>query len=330
MKKIMVVVAMVCLLSFVCANSFAQSMGSWNVFQQNGIQQYSRQNSSSGLLYSVGISRFFNSYASYQFDWPNIPTSPDSRIEYPIDQWFAGVGAQYNATNWALTAQYWFPISHDTQVRFQDSDWGEIIGIPFNVSGKTVFIEMDSKLKGAGLFDVGVQGPAVPQISFLIPVFGYRYQSFSFESSDGFIKSQISRPIWNRDLPGVNFEQTTRYEHLYLGGLLDLPAISVGRTSTFRLVLQADGAWVKAHMSEYRPWGNTYMQIDNATGWCYHLAGNCKYVMLGTVNLDFGIDFKRIDTYNGEWDLVTNNRFGYPARMYSDQLSLTGSVGYLF
>ncbi len=68
----------------------------------------------SGLC-SFGMKKFFNSYTSYQFPNPFPPyQDPLSRLEFPLDQWFAGIKSEYSGGWWALMGEAWTNVSRQS------------------------------------------------------------------------------------------------------------------------------------------------------------------------------------------------------------------------
>ncbi|HTY22285.1 MAG TPA: hypothetical protein VMC85_04090 [Desulfomonilaceae bacterium] len=164
-----------------------------------------------GWYASVKISRMFNSFTSYQFGDPDpsLP-NPDSRLEFPLDQWWYGINAGWRLPLASMTAEYLTNLRQNARPKFQDSDWfqqGERFYLilplfPFlfwvedwgPADQKNIFSESDCLLQdGSYLFDISMDLNLAdlvrPYGNFKVgPVVGYRNQQFLFTTHDGLQK----------------------------------------------------------------------------------------------------------------------------------------------
>ena len=160
-----------------------------------------------GWYASVKISRMFNSFTSYQFGDPDpsLP-NPESRLEFPLDQWWYGINAGWRLPLISMTAEFLTNIRQNAQPKFQDSDWLQqgtrlYLLFPFfwvedwgPSDQKNIFSESDCLLQDwSYLFDISMDLNLTdlvrPHWNFKIgPVVGYRNQQFRFTTHDGLQK----------------------------------------------------------------------------------------------------------------------------------------------
>lgn len=274
----------------------------------------------SGLYASPVVTKFINSFASYQFPDTDTGIDPLSRLEFPIDQWFVGIKAVQSVGGVSVNLEILRNVTEKSSLQMQDSDWEN----PANPGQKTTFSESNSRLKEAWLVDFSadwrVVGPS------LKPVFGARWQTFHFFGGDGFQNSfPIPAPT---PLPGDAFDVRFTFKNLYLGGVANLELTPV------RLGLQADYGWLIAYNVDRHLLRGDRMTAEKADGWCLHLAGSMAVSLSNLCSVWIQGDFKRMRSQSGshQWfddDSVLRQTWD-GAKMWSDQQSVSAGCEFLF
>jgi hypothetical protein len=259
------------------------------------------------------VTKFVNSFASFQFPDPDTGIDPLSRLEFPIDQWFLGLKAVQSIGGVSVNLLVLRNISEKSSLKMQDSDWED----PTNPGQKTTFSESNSRLAEGWLVDFSadwqVFGPR------LKPVFGGRWQTFHFFGGDGFQNSfPVPAPT---PLPGDAFDVRFTFKHLYAGGAANLDLFPV------RLNLQADYGWAIAYNMDRHLLRGDRMTLEKAHGWCFHLAASIAISVSDLCSVWIQGDFTRIRTQNGshEWfdDDGTLRQTWDGAKIWSDQQSVS-------
>ncbi|MGC8657700.1 MAG: omptin family outer membrane protease [Desulfomonilaceae bacterium] len=282
--------------------------------------------------YTIGFKKFFNSYTSYQFPNPFPPEQdPLSRLEFPIDQWFFGGAYIYNAWTWSASLDIWTNINKDSRSQMQDSDWDQE-----NLPGqKSIFSESKCRLKRSWLGDLKfLLKPEVQLFKIVRPIFGVRYQTFSFVTHDG---NQDSIDGYSVDLPGEGIEFDQSFYQYYVGGQLNttLNNVVFSRLLTgLDIGLVVDYALVSAKNQDLhllREGERITTEITN--GHCWHAQATASFPMRDNIRMRLDVDFKRIVT-NGDHQL-TNSFFNVDfsfngSRVWSDQLSAAATAELIF
>lgn len=266
-----------------------------------------------GFYADFVVSKFINSFATYQFPDPDTGIDPLSRLEFPIDQWFIGFKATSNLKGVSVNLEALRNVNENSSFKTQDSDWEN----PANPDQKTTFSETNSRLPEAWLVDVSADW--VMFCSYLRPVLGLRWQTFHFFGGDGFQNSfPIPAPT---PLIGDTFDVRFTFKHFYVGGIADFGPGPVG------LRLQADYAWVTAENADRHLLRGERLTKEKASGWCVHLAASMRFCVTDSVNLWVQGDFKRIKTRKGshDWwdDFGVFQQSWDGAEMWSDQQSVS-------
>jgi hypothetical protein len=211
-----------------------------------------------GWYASLKIVKMFNSFTSYEFGDPD-PTlpSPISRLEFPLDQWWAGISAGWRLPLISINADLLTNFQQNTEPKFQDSDWllqGQRLYLFFPffwvedwgpADQKNIFSDSDCLVNLSSLFDMSMDFNLVelirPYGNFKVgPVVGYRDQRFYFTTHDGLQKvfpetqEVVMIDLLNPDGPGIRtgdfvtflpdelsgdaIKFSQNYQHYYLGG----------------------------------------------------------------------------------------------------------------
>jgi len=276
----------------------------------------------------IGVKKFCNSFTSYQFPNPFPPgQDPLSRLEFPIDQWFLGVGTGYGIGSVVVKFEGWTNANREASLRMQDSDW-ENEADPGN---KSIFSESGCRLNRAWLLDLqfALASPQPLGPVDVRPAVGLRYQRFSFTTRDGV---QFSTAGETLELPGDGIDFDQSFYHLYLGGIFHT-VVDLGRFTprlpSLRIDIQLDYAPVLARNEDLHLLrGGERITVENTRGHCWHASAGSELCFLGQVKTRLDVDFKRIITHGGHQ--LTNNAFLINfsfdgSRVWSDQFSIMAS-----
>lgn len=274
---------------------------------------------------SVGAKKYLNSFTSYQFPNPFPPEQdPLSRLEFPIDQWFAGLIASYGGSAWCVEAQGWINFTREANARMQDSDWSD----ENNPSQKNIFSESGCRLIRGLLFDVRLDvATSLTAPLGIRPVVGWRSEYFRFVTHDGY-QNSLEGDSQSLDGDGIEFRQV--FYHYYLGGMLRTsfaPSSLWPWIPRMRADLQLDYALVNATNEDLHLLrSGDRITRENTRGHCWHAAATMTFTFAENIRGRIEGDFKRVLT-NGSHRLT--NPLGYidfsfdGSRVWSDQASIS-------
>ena len=265
------------------------------------------------------VRRYYQSFADYQFPDPGTGTNPLSRLEFPIDNWFAGLEATGTFGRCTLRASCLTRLEQRTGPPTKDSDWED----PTNPQLVTTYSETKNRVVEGRVVDVGADWKlAKVRRATLGPSLGYRWQTFRFIAGDG-LQTSINPP-GSVPLEGDTFDVRFTFRSVYLGTYASVP---LGRTE---LLLRYDREWGRAvETDRHLLRGNRFTSdTGRTTGW--HVAAGLAHRVSNHVSLRLEWDFRRVraDDANHFW----NEADGTPpeswsgARVYSDQRSFTLST----
>jgi hypothetical protein len=280
--------------------------------------------SQQGFSWQVGARKFFSSFITYQY--PNAQVDPAFTHEWPIDQWFLGLRADYSASTWKAHAELWHNVTRDSNLKHQNSDWGPRPqygpGTPF---GKSIFILGKCVLDKGILGDIGVSYPVLRLGISIAPVFGLRMQRFTFTSYDGDMSSFY--PFLNgRPLPQDMVYLQATIQHYYIGGSLSgIFNLGEGLPS---IELRAQADYAAVNLSGYDDHQGLFPTASSwpirTNGWGGHLAVAAALSMPPNFKISVDFDFNRVRT-NGEIQnvlAVPPTNVYRPLTLWSDQASL--------
>jgi hypothetical protein len=271
-----------------------------------------------GFAVDLGIRKFINSFASYQF-----PYAPgfvgQSRLEFPIDNWFAGVQFSKTYKSMSFNAELWWRLNENIALKMQDSDWEDGA---YPLDQKTAFSQSQNRMPYGYLLDFNADWE-VPYgaVARLKPVVGVRYQKFHFIAGDGYqwalpLSSYPTEPL-NGDVYDVSFT----FLHFYIGAKSCLWLGPLGVT------LQADYAWLKADQVDWHLLRGLWTCTDTGSGYCWHLAASASLPVRNYVSLRLEGDFKRLivaDCSHSWYDQGDPLQSWSGAKVWSDQQSVAG------
>ena len=324
MRRIVAVAGSVILFIFALAQREAKGFeGPWPSLDFSGHSVFSEV--LQGHYYSIGARKYLNSFTSYQFPNPFPPgQDPLSRLEFPIDQWFAGIQTGYAASYWTVEAQGWINLTRDARSRMQDSDWADDAA----PDQKSIFSESRCRMNRGYLLDLRVElAVALTAPIHLRPVLGWRCESFWFTTHDGYQEELDGRSL---DLPGDGIDFRQVFYHYYFGGIFRTD-LNAGRFSPFlpsvRLDLQLDyGLVTAANEDLHLLRTGDRVTKENTRGHCWHVSANAGFILRNSIKARIEADFKRLLT-NGSHRLIN-----YPfeidfsfdgAHVWSDQASIS-------
>jgi hypothetical protein len=271
---------------------------------------------------SLKLRKYVNSFTSYEFPNPFPPNQdPLSRLEFPIDQWFLGLGVDYSAPHWSVAVDGWVNLSRSSDRSMQDSDWDDET-MPFQ---KTIFSESSCRMDRGLMLDLAFTvGKPMGRGFGVRPVFGYRHQYFDFTTHDG-VQEDISGNTANLQGDGIEFEQT--YHHYFAGAQVGLDLQRLGRVSLGRLqaTCQIDYALVDARNEDLHLLrSGERITIENGSGHCWHFGIAVTSRTSRSIRAGVSIDFMRVIT-DGSHRLL-NSPFSIDfsfdgSKAWSDQLS---------
>jgi hypothetical protein len=284
-----------------------------------------------GTYCSPGFKKFFSSFTSYQFGNPFVPgNDPLSRLEFPIDQWFAGIRSGYRAAGWFFDSQAWINTSRDARAHMQDSDWDDET-MP---KQKTIFSESRCRLNRGLLFDVAA-GMIIPldllaNLGTVSGVLGCRYESLYFTTYDG-IQTILGDDSSRLQGDGIDFTQN--FNHYYLGGRMRAsldPSAFVPSLPQVNFEVQIDYGFVKARNQDlHLVREGDRVTTENTRGHCWHAFVSMEFLALSTIRTAVELDFKRSLTHGSH--RLTNSIFDIDfsfdgSRVWSDQISLSATA----
>jgi len=283
-----------------------------------------------GHHHALGVRKYLNSFTSYQFPNPFPPNqNPLSRLEFPIDQWFIGIGAGYNAPSWTVSGQGWINLTREASRKMQDSDWDDDI-MP---GQKTIFSESNCRLNRGILLELQFSFTTpLERICYLRPVTGYRYDYFFFTTHDGFQTSLQGDDI---GLPGDGIEFKQRFQHFYIGGLISKTLSLNGFTSLLSqldLQCQLDYGVTTAHNEDLHLLrSGERITVEGTSGHCWHVLVRASLMSWSDALVGFEAAFTRLMT-NGSHELtnrILNIDFSFSgSKVWSDQsyVSVYGAI----
>lgn len=278
-----------------------------------------------GFSSRFGVAKFLNSFTSYQFPNPFPPQQdPLSRLEFPIDQWFAGLSSVYVAPSWDLKGQIWTNLNRESSLMMQDSDWDDDAA----PNQKTIFSESKCRLNRGVLIDISCSLGILPHSLLIRPIGGYRYQHFFFTTHDGF-QASLSGDAFELPGDGIDFRQS--FHHGYIGGVyrMNLDMVSP-LLAQMHAEFQVDYALVVAKNEDLHLLrSGDHVTMDNTRGHCWHISAAWEFLFTSEVRGRVTGDFKRLVT-DGDHRLK-NSLFALDfsfggSKVWSDQFSLLGEM----
>jgi hypothetical protein len=273
---------------------------------------------------ALGLRKHVNSFTSYQFPNPFPPNQdPLSRLEFPIDQWFAGIKGSYSRGVLSVFVEGWTNLNRESGFDMQDSDWDDE-ALPFQ---KTIFSSSKCALNRGYLADIGLAVGRASSSSSVRPIAGYRIQYFDFTTHDG-VQMDLGGNVSQLPGDGIDFKQV--FHHYYLGGLFVTSlggGFSYGYPGTIQLTLQGDVAGVTGRNEDkHLLRDGDRVTVERTRGFSWHVALGASLDVRNLLRLKLEGDFKRIVT-TGSHNL-TNGTFNIDfsfdgARVWSDQATIS-------
>ena len=281
---------------------------------------------------------YLNSHTSYEFGNPFPPNqTPLSRLEFPLDSLWEGLEIRRSFRRVSLGFEALRNGTQEARGVMKDSDWDD----DAQPSTKTVYSESQCRaIPGwiiRGDLDLKVADwIGMPSWLDARPVMGFRWQRFSLLTHDGTqydLTPQAVTPITPLPGDGILFEQTFRQYFLGMRTACDLGRLV--RVRPMRLLVQADWAYVDGNNEDRHLWraGNR-MTYEKTSGSARHASVGLEVDLTKRLRLGIDVDHLRTET-TGTHRLVNDLfqiDFGFDngVKVWSEQMSLTGSVGYKF
>ena len=281
------------------------------------------------------VRNYIKSHTSYEFGNPYPPNqSPLSRLEFPMDSWWAGAEARRSFNNRvSVGIEVLRNVTRETDGLFKDSDWDD----DSNVNRKTIYSESSARMEPSysvrGDVDLKISDwLGLPARWDIRPVAGFRWQRLTFMTHDG---SQSEADVGQTALPGdgIHFEQI--YWQAFAGAKF---ACNLGRPFKLKrlsVVSQVDWAYVEARNEDHHLLrrGNRFT-YEKTYGDAWHVMLGLRAGLTERVNLGFELDFTQIKT-TGTHRLESSfgnidYSFDRGVQVYSEQFSATMSLQYIF
>lgn len=308
---------------------------SWSQISPSNIiygSVYSTFNNNHDSYISLGMRKYINSFTSYQFLNPEVPsTDPLSRLEWPWEQTYgvvkAGVklkGIQVNFEGASTLLTY-------SGLLAQDSDWTDD-SLP---DQKTIFSDAHARPRG-WTFDAsfGFDLPLNEKIRWII---GYRAQQFRFTYTD-LNQRQLYEPWDNGIEPGEIIQFTQDYKHYYCGGVIgselymgNFSALMEGTYLAVRFL--GDIGYVTANNVDYHvlrsPGPRHTYEATDGLSWRLNMAADLRLnqrFVLGVAG-----EFMRITSVGSHrWTEPSVDETWDGARVWSDQkfIEINASINF--
>ncbi len=280
----------------------------------------------------------YNSHTSFEFGNPFPPyQAPLSRLEFPLNSWWAGLEARRNFPRFSLGLEILRNLTVETGDKFKDSDWDDD-GRPDVLS---LYSESDCRLEPSynirGDMDLKVSDwLGLPGWLDMRPLMGIRWQQFSLVSHDGV----QSYPASNDTLPsvplpgdGIRFRQT--YWQYFIGVRSACDLEDLTKLPRLKLLLQLDWAYVQGDNEDRHLLreGNR-ITTETTRGGAWHSSTGLKFGLARNINAGIEADYIKIQT-SGSHRLVNNMfdidiSFDHGVNVWSEQSSLMFTLEYLF
>ncbi|MDD5167723.1 MAG: omptin family outer membrane protease [Syntrophales bacterium] len=289
----------------------------------------------------VKVRSYFKSHTSYEFGNPDPPyQSPISRLEFPMDSWWAGAEARRSFKNrFSVGVEVLRNISRETDGVFKDSDWAN----DADTSRKSIYSESNCRMEPSynvrGDLDLKISDwLGLPSRIDLRPVVGFRWQRLTFMAHDGSQSAAATNtdPASIVPMPGdvIHFEQV--YWQYFLGAKA---AIDLGRPLKLKhlsLHAQVDWAYVEGKNEDHHLLreGNRFT-YETTYGDARHASIGLKAGLTEQVNLGIDLDYLRIQTTGTHrWSDsaygVVDASWISGVKVWSEQISATVSLQYAF
>lgn len=282
---------------------------------------------------------YFSSHTSYEFGNPYPPyQEPLSRLEFPIDSWWAGVEVKrsfFSRVSVGLEAMR--NVSRDVDGQFKDSDWDD----EARPWVKTIYSEsslrMDPSYMLRGDVDLKISDwVGLPSGFDLRPVVGFRWQRFSFVSHDAlqvYPSPGDTTPPTPLPGDGIRFEQI--YRQAFLGVRTAYEWENPRYVSRLGVRMQLDWAYVTGdNVDHHLLREGQRFTYDKTRGNGWHAALGLDVGLTRQLSANLDMDYMKLDT-TGSHRLV-NSAFGQDmsftngVNVWSEQVSLTMGLKYAF
>ncbi len=284
------------------------------------------------------VLNYFKSHTSYEFGNPDPPGQvPLSRLEFPMNSWWAGVEVRRNIGRVSLGVEILRNISAEANGLFKDSDWDN----DKDPTTRTIYSESNCRMEPSYNFRAEVDMQTsdwlkLPTRLELRPVVGFRWQRLSFVAHDG-VQTEFSPTKGTTTvvaLPGdvIRFEQT--YWHYFFGLKT---AYDLGRPMNLpRLKLhgQVDWAYVVGSNQDQHLLRGYRFTYEKTTGDAWHGTIGLKMEMTGSISAGAAFDYLRIQT-KGSHRMVDGSvpfvmAWDNGVRVWSEQMNLMLYLEYAF
>jgi hypothetical protein len=282
---------------------------------------------------------FLGSHTSYEFGNPLPPhQAPLSRLEFPINNQWAGVEFRRSFSRFSAGGEFSRNLSEESSDWFKDSDWTD----DANPGIKTIYSESHCRMEPSymvlGDADLNIADWIKLPVWFdLRPVAGIRWQRLNLVTHDGV----QTYPAPGDDTPpdslsgdGIRFKQT--YQQYFVGIKTALDMGWPRKLLRLKLLGQLDWAHVDGDNSDHHLLREgTRMTYEKTRGHAVHASLGLKANLAKNIKAGVDAEYFRIRTEGShrlsdkgifDVDIIWNNG----VKAWSDQLSLTASLRYMF
>jgi hypothetical protein len=289
-------------------------------------------------LFGLKVKRFFKSHTSYEFGNPYPPGQvPLSRLEFPLDSWWAGVELRRDFPRWSFGLEALRNLSREALKRAKDSDWDDdhATGI------KTIYSESDCRLEPSYMVRADVDLKVsdwlgLPPWLDLRPVMGVRWQRFEFVDHDGTqYYPAPGDPTPPTPLPGdgIRFKQT--YWQYFLGVRAACDLQNSPDLPLVKLLMQVDWAYVEGHNQDHHLLREgSRFTYEDTIGDAWHASLGMRVGIWQ--NLSAGLELEHMLIHTTGSHRLENRPFGIDfivnngVTVWSEQTSLMLSLEYRF
>jgi len=280
----------------------------------------------------------FRSNTSFEFGDPKVPGhTPLSRLEFPLNAWWAGVGARGGTSRLSMGIEVLRSVTGEASGYQKDSDWED----DADRHSLTTYSESNCRLEPSyvvtGDIDLKIgYWLGLPSPFDLRPVAGIRWQRFVMITHDGtqwYPASGGAQPAEELAGDSLRFEQI--YWHYYLGLRTAWDMGHRGFLPPIVLFLQGDWAMVEGINEDWHILrAGRRITRERTRGDAWHVLAGMKIGLTKNIHAKIEADYLRLQT-TGSHNMTnplfnTDYSFEYGVKVWSEQMGVTMSMEWAF